>query len=203
MLPTLGETAKFTFISAFNKLDGIYTILSINTLNELLELGVSLVDTTYKEAEIADPENQYQTDLDTFKSDQIYKLKHIESEVVIYVPTSFNELVPDPNVKQYIQIGMGVDVGIFKDPTRIEWIKSQIAQALAAVAGVEKDPTLFEISTVWMTEAEYQVIEDERNSTIADVTNHYTDKQKLILENTRLRTQLAEYENTIKILSGG
>jgi len=198
MYPKVGETCNFSFITAFNSFDGIYLIKSINSLNELLELEVDLVENIYVPVGLT--ELDYQNDVPSIRSDDIYKLESVEDQSIIYMPQSFNELIPDPNVYEYLQLGFGVDIGIFDDQTKIEWIKDQIAQALQAVAGVEKEPSLFEIKSTWMTETEYQAIDDARQALITDVTNHYTDKQLLIEENTRLKTMISEYENTLKIL---
>lgn len=201
MYPSIGETAKYSFISAFQALDGIYTLNSVYTLDDLLELDISLVDTTY--AAVGLTENDYQAELDDFKDDDIFKLTHVTTADVIYIPVSFNLYIPNPNVKPYLKLGLGVEVGIYKEEDTINWIKEQIGQVLTAVAGVEKTPVLFEISKQWLTDGEYADVVAAREAVISLTSNHYVDKQKLIQENTRLKQLIDQYEATLINLSTG
>jgi hypothetical protein len=108
--------------------------------------------------------------------------------------------IPDLSIKAYQKIGIAVDIGIFKDPNKIIWIKNYIKEAIETVAGEEKSPKLFQIKKVWLTDDEYDTIEQERNTSIQATANHYTDKQALIRENARLRTIITKYEETLKLL---
>lgn len=198
MLPTTGETCLFTFKSTFTSLNGIYKVLSINTLDELIALGVDMVASSYEKVGLS--ETEYQEEVLLFKHERIYKLSHVTTSDVIYIPTSFFLTIPDPHIREYLHLGFAVNVGIFKDMNKIDWIKNQIGQALKAVAGVEKEPSLFELRSTWLTEAEFAVIESERNALISNTSNHYSDKQILLSRIARLNTIVAEYERTIKLL---
>lgn len=199
MYPKVGETCKFVFTEGFSSLDGIYTVISISSLQEWMDLDIDLFETTYEV--VGKTEVDLEEDLSILRSEDIYKLKHIETGQVIYVPMSFTYELPDPNIKVYQQIGLAVDIGIFEDPDKVQWIIDEIGQSLVAVAGVEKTPSLFEVNRVWMTEDEYDIIQQDRESTIQNTKNHFTEKQRLIEENTRLRTLVARYEDTLKALN--
>jgi hypothetical protein len=199
MYPKVGETCKYVFEERFSSLDGIYTVVSIASLQEWMDLSVDINKELYERVGLE--ELDYEADLSILRNEDIYKLKHITSEVIVYIPMSFNYEIPNPHINAYQQIGLAVDLGIFSDPDKINWIIEEISQSLTAIVGVEKTPSLFEINKTWMTEEEYNDIETDRNAIISGTTNHYTEKQALINENTRLRTMIAQYENTLKLLN--
>lgn len=199
MNPKINETCKFSFVNGFEALDGIYLVTGILSLDDILNLNISIVDSTY--AKVNKTLADYQIDVVEFKNDEIYKLVHVTTDDIIYMPTSFFRYTPDPNVFEYLKLAFAVNIGIFKDQTMIEWVQNKIKEELQAVAGIDNDPILFETESVWMTEDEYAIIESDRFALIGSISNHYTDKQALLLENQRLKTLVQKYEQTIKLLN--
>jgi hexokinase len=90
-----------------------------------------------------------------------------------------------------------MDIGIFDDIEKIDWIKNKISQELKAVMGIEKEPGLFEMESVWLTKSEYDQIVLARQALISNVSNHYTDLQKSLAEVLSLKNMLRYYEDTL------
>ena len=199
MWPNVGEVCKFSFIEAFNSLNGIYRVLSVNTLDELIALEVNITESTYLKVGLT--EEDYLLESPEYEDDKIYKLEHVETLDVIYMPLTYNLEIPDPNIMEYLKLGFAVDIGVFSDQEQIAWIQNQLSQILLSI-GVETSPTLFEIEPVWMTESEYDVLAADRAELKSGELTHYYDKEKLILENTRLKSIISYYETTYKTLFG-
>lgn len=196
MLPTVGEVCKFNLKPRFSDLSGIYRVLSIHMLTDLIDQGIDLFKSVYKRVGLS--ETDYETDYDEFKHQLFYKLQDVtDEENVIYLSSFFNASIPDPNVHEYLKLAFAVNIGVFDDVDKINWIKDQIQQSLAYITGDDVAPDLFELAPVWLTETEYEAIETERQNNISEVSNHFTDKLKLIEENNRLRALVASYEQTI------
>jgi hypothetical protein len=198
MYPKLKEICKFVFQDRFSNYNGIYEVASIATFNEWYDSGIDIFATLYEPVGLTKVE--YAADIDTLRNYSIYKLINLETKKLIYIPMEYTAEVPDPSVKTYQKIGIAVEIGIFKDPNKIIWIKNYIKEAIEAVSGTEKSPKLFQVKKVWLTDDEYTIIENERNISVQATTNHYTDKQALLRENARLRTIIAKYEETLKLL---
>jgi len=199
MWPTVGEVCKFVFVENFTLLDGVYMVLSINTLDELIDQDVDLVEYTWAKVELT--QEDYDIAVEELREDNFYKLSNVETEDIIYMPLLYMAEMPDPNIQRYLKLGFGVNIGIFADQDKIDWIKDQIAQVLLSI-GVEEETYLFEIEPVWLTEDEYVAIEEARAASTSGELTHYYDKEKLIEENTRLKTIVTAYENTYKTLFG-
>jgi len=195
MIPNVGETCKFVFKPIYSSLDGIYVVLNMAKLQTYIDDGVNIID-TYKKANL--DETQFETDYPNIKDSYFYKLQDVEDEEnIIYVTDYFYSKLPNPNVHEYMRLALVYDIGIYNDADKVDWIKNHIKQEILANTGIDIDPELYELSSVWMTEAEYDQIEENRQENITNVNNHYADKLKLIEEVNRLKALVNAYEQTI------
>lgn len=196
LLPSIGETCKFVFKTKYVSLNGIYKVTSKYTFEELVDQGIDLFKEVYDKIGLDQP--TYEADYDSFKDVSFVKLQSVtDEENITYITKSFLEKNPDPNVYPYLELAFAVNIGVFDNVSKIEWIKDQIKQNLAKVTGEEIEPDLFDLTEKWMTTAEYKVIDDARQANISNISNHYMDKEALLKENAKLKTLVKYYEQTI------
>ena len=91
-----------------------------------------------------------------------------------------------------------MNLGIFNDPELLSTIRNEIEQVLSSMLGVTNNTIIYTVKDKWMTTDEYKDIEDDRNSLISKVSNHYTDKLMLIREIDSLKTRIQYYEHILK-----
>ena len=197
MTPSVNETCKFSFADMFNTLDGIYTVTSIYSMDELRAIEVNLLDEIFKPLGI--DVAVYDTDTEKIESSSVFRLKHAMTSNIVYMPNCYFKTMPDPNVRRYMRLGLAVDIGIFDEPETVAWIKNQLFQVLESV-GVVSVPELFEVEYVWLTNDDYTDIKEARDSASSGPKTHFESKQELLAENTRLKTVIKNYETTMKAL---
>jgi len=186
-------TYKFFFIDGFDLLNGIYKVVKIYSYQELLDEALSLYDDLYKH--VGKTEEELETDITKYNKEPILKLVSVDdSTKVYYVPLAVLLYTPDLTVKPYSKIAIGVNVGPIADPEQISHIVQIIKESISKQFGVTNDPQLFNTGTVWLTDAEYAVIEADRKTAATEIINYYGENQKLRADIQKLKEQLAVYE---------
>ena len=197
MITTTNHVYFFTFKSVLNSLNGIYRVSALFSYPELVKMGVDLFKITYKEYGLSDI--VFNNDLETIRSGKIAKLTSVNDESkIIFIPEHLYDKVPDGSVQRYYQLGLAVNLGIFNDPELLSTIRNEIEQVLSSMLGVTNNTIIYTVKDKWMTTDEYKDIEDDRNSLISKVSNHYTDKLMLIREIDSLKTRIQYYEHILK-----
>lgn len=196
MVITPNHVYYFTFKTIFATLNAIYRVESITSYAELLANNIDIYKVTYQANGASD--DLFKTDLDTIRAGRIVKLKKITNEsVVIYIPEHLFDKIPDGSVQRYLKLGLVVKLGIFDNMEDLNVIKSEVDQIVEAMAGTSEQSTIFKVSDSWLTTAEYQAIETVRNANITQISNHFTEKQRLLKEIDSLKTKLKYYEDLL------
>jgi hypothetical protein len=175
--------------------NGIYRVLSILTFDKLVNSNIDLYNVTYKPVNIS--EEDYLDIISDIQDKDILELQKVDEDIVVYIPEYHIIKTPDINVKAYYKLGLAVNLGIFDDKDKLDWIKNEIEQTILHLTGINKSADFFTIKEVWMNEQEYQDIEDDRNSNITNRNTLYSDKLALQKQVTELQTLVNEYENLI------
>ena len=190
----------FTFKNIFSSLNGIYRVESISSYAELLKNNIDIYKLTYKEYGATD--DMFRTDLDKIRSGNIAKLVLITDEkVIIYIPEHIFDKVPDGSVQKYLKLGLVISLGIFDNAEDLNTIKDEVDQIVSSMIGIEDKTTIFTVNNVWMTSDNYKILDDNRNTAITRISNHFTDKRGLLKEIDSLKTKIAYYENLIKSIN--
>ena len=190
---------SFKFKSALSALDGIYKVISILSYDELVRLNIDLAATTYSPNSLDDV--AFEADMDQIRVGQIVKLESVnDANNVQYIPEHLFSEIPDGSIQKYLRLGLAVDLGTFDDADRVSTIKSEMEQTVAAMVGVNSKALIYTISDTWMSASDYQTIDNIRNVTITQVSNHFTDKMALQRQVDSLKTLIKYYEDTLKAL---
>lgn len=200
LTPNVGSTYKFKFKDAFSSLNGIYAVLKIMTYDECVadQIDLLAVYTSVGKTEI-----DYDNDLVTLRTDKILKLQSISTSSIYYIPMFLGDGEPNVNVRKYLHMALGVDLGVFDNADQVMYIKSTLQEFLDGGLGITSEPIITEITSkqVWLTEDEYSVLEAARTTRKNSVINVYTENIKLRKLLDTANTKIANYETTIKTLS--
>lgn len=200
----------FSFTSLFESLNGIYKILAIYSYDEVLNIDIDLYKETYEP--LAIDKEDYLSVINLIRGGRIYKLEQMNQdyETIRYVPESIISGIPDASVKKFFNLGLAVELGIFDNENMLTDLKTQIEEIVEAQTGSVEKTVVYSIEEKWMTIAEFEVIDQERKdhvfsesslytlSTAFLVRNNFTDKVALQIENDRLKTIIANYEELLK-----
>lgn len=201
-LPAAGATCAFTFTNEFTSLNGIYTVTSIQTFANALENGVNFLTSLYAPAGLT--QENYNADWQNYQNSQVLELTNVVApNAVIYAPAPIIALMPDPTVKQYTNLAIGMILGVFDqvfDEVKLQWLLDEVSQLVQSVTGVSNSAQFMSPSSVWMTEAAYKTLVAERQQNIHAVLTSYAALQAQIAINNQLKTIIAYYENTFKQL---
>lgn len=196
MIITPNHVYKFTFKSVFSALNNIYRVESITSYAELLSNNIDIYTVTYKANNATD--DAFKADLDTIRSGRIIKLVLITNEsTVIYIPEHLFDKVPDGTIQKYLKVGLAIQLGIFDNINDLNEIVDEVEQIIITKTGIANKTNIFKISDAWMTKSEYQIIDDTRKAAITRISNHYTDKQKLLQTVDSLKTKIKYYEDLL------
>lgn len=202
IVPSIETTAKFTFNSPFNVLDGIYTLTQLVSFSTAINDGVNFVDSLYAYTSYPDPDEAFATDWKLYQNDQVLKLVSIDDAAkIIYVPASLINEVPDPQIIKAHNLTLRVDLGLFRDPTTIAWIKSEIDDFVANSTGTTKTCHLFAPKTEYMTESEWQALEQDRLNRISELDLSSKTIVNLRKELDTANRKLRAYEEKIIAIS--
>lgn len=192
-----GYVYKFTFYSKLSIYDGIYKLTNIMSLDEIQDNAIDLYEFTFKPASYT--EEEYSAEVDNIKSSRILKLKKADdSSSTLYIPEYYIIKQPNVNVSPYQRLGIVCNLGIFNDPNVLLSYKKEIEELLLDRLGIDKKFVIYTIEEIWMTDDEYQQIEEERkqNKTLLK-TSVYHDKKELERKIQSLQTIIKEYEQLI------
>ena len=197
----LGWTYKFKFITDFNSLNDIYTVVKIYSYEEFLADGLTLVDlyTSVGKSE-SDLENDLLTEEFNYKSQEIYKLRNPEQyETVIYVPESIVSEVPSFNIKKYSNVAVAMNLGVYPGDEELTAVREIMSEHMVSQLGYADTPDLITISHVWLTDDEYKEEQAKREANKKCVINYFSECQRLIESNTHLNGIINNYEKLFKL----
>lgn len=199
LTPYVGTTYKLAFTNPFNVADGIYTVMKIMTYDEAIGDNVVL-NQIYIDAGKTDAD--YQNDIPTLRTDKILKIKSVSDEKLRYVPMSFLKYEPNANVKEYMRLVIGVDLGVFDNMNDVFYLKNTIQNLIDGGMGINNEPLIAAVNTtVWMTEEEYNQTVVSRESRKNTLINLYTENARLRKELDAANVKVAGYEKTLVALS--
>lgn len=199
LTPYVGTTYKLAFTNPFNVADGIYTVMKIMTYDEAIGDNVVL-NQIYIDAGKTDAD--YQNDIPTLRTDKILKIKSVSDDKLRYVPMSFLKYEPNANVKEYMRLVIGVDLGVFDNMNDVLYLKNTIQNLIDGGMGINNEPLIAAVNTtVWMTEEEYNQTVVSRESRKNTLINLYTENARLRKELDAANVKVAGYENTLIALS--
>lgn len=177
LLPYVNTVYQFRFTSGFAACDGIYKVLRVMTFDEMISDSINLVDLYTKVGKL---EEDYHKDAASLRTDKILKLEDVtNSENVLYIPNSFNLYEPNPDVQVYANLVLAVNLGMFDDPTQIEFAKNTIESIIDKGIGIKESTLLFSTKDVWMTVSDYKEHVRQRNARKAGLVNLYSETHKL------------------------
>lgn len=203
MIPSAGSTCRFEFIAKFSALNGIYRVRLVTTFNDSIASGVDYVKSLYEPAGL--DQSDFNTDYVSYKGNQVVILESIvDSTAVYYVPESIFSKVPDPTIREYYPIVMVVDLGVRKDSQKILPLIDQVKDLIQASLGTTDPVRLVtnEQNKVYLTDAEYQILEDARAANIEELVPLSIQLKQAVDNNQLLAAKIAAYEALLIQLGG-
>lgn len=163
----LGEVYKFNFITKFNSLTGIYRADSIIGYDSILENDVDLLETLYTPASLV--EADLVTDLpDLAQENFVILISVIDDTIVRTIPMSAILGYPEPDVYEYSQLILNIDLGTFSDNDMLQSIASMVDTKIKGLLGVPAETSLMTYGSEWMSQSDYQTMQANRAQVIAD-----------------------------------
>lgn len=197
--PYVGTVYKFTFISPFNSFNGIYKVLRIMTFDEVQSDQIDLSEIYTLSGKTVE---DYDNDAIELRKDRILKLEDINnSSSIRYIPMSFGETEPDPNVKKYATLALAVNLGVYDNKNQVAFVKDTIQSIVAKSLGVEDSVYLFTMRDVWMSVSEYNQKEAERIEKKESLINLYSEVLRLRKDLDSANTKISYYEDLLVKLS--
>lgn len=196
-IPYVGTVYHFTFVSPFNVLDGIYSVDQVLTYNETVDAGEDLLQLYIK---YGLTEADFNENINVLRSDKILKLTPIEKTddtVPLYMPSSLSRLEPDPNVKKYAQLALGINLGVYDNIEKVNFVKSTMESIIAKGLGVNESAYIFSIKDTWMTVEEYNKQENERVEKKNGLVNLYSEVLRLRKELDSANVKVKYYEDLL------
>ena len=229
---TLGQIYRFSFVKDFEQLGysndpdskyhsvycGVYRVDKILSYKDVLSSGIDVYNNLY--APIGVPKTVYDQDEPTFQNTMFYKLVDPRNEdIVIYIPLSFVDGVPDGSIARYDKLILGINLGVFSDLEMITDMIMMITDLLEVKYGIKADGTQFPLDKelvqinryddVYLTTEEYNSINDARQNVIDEAPGDLllnklfkSEMNQLLTENTSLKSKLDAYETAIKNIKG-
>lgn len=192
-----GKVYKFEFDALIETINGVYRLMNLMTLDDIIDTDIDLFKHTYEPLNII--EADYITTVQNHLQEAlILKLQSVTDTTKIYfIPIFLLVNQPVVNINPYLRLGLAVNLGIFNDSTRLEWIKNEIQAMLQAKAGIVKEAAIFATDETWLTESEYQAIETTRQNLINNTTSIYKANEDLTNTISNLQALIADYEALI------
>jgi len=188
-----GVTYKLTFISGFEELTGLYTVLKVLSNDEMVSDGLSILETY---TTVGKTESEFLAAKPEYAERTFLKIQSIADETVIYyISELMLEYVPDFSAKPYYNLGLTVHLGAFKSEDDLIGITTDVKNMLAITYGCNEDPVLFTHGNPeWLVDSEYDIIETNRDLLKEVVVNDKVLINRLSAENTVLRQRVADLE---------
>ena len=165
MIPSVGSTCLFEFISKFETLNGVYRVRSETTFMDSISAGVDFFKNLYAPAGLTQVD--YTADYGSYKKDRVVILESVvDNTVVYYAPESVFGKVPDPTIREYFPLVLAVDLGVQKNTQAIlplvEFVEDKIRDSLGTTNPVKiiTDPN----NRVYLTDAQYATLEAAREA---------------------------------------
>lgn len=196
--PQLGSVCKFTFVTRFSALNGVYKVVSLTTYEATVAAGIDYAAGLYTPAGL--DSSQYQTDASSYAGQEVIVVQPPNNTALTYyIPLSLIALVPDPTVSRYDDIYLSVHIGMFKDPDTYAWVKGQIEDILSSVTGQTLQGQWLANSkkSQYLTEAEYDALDAERQANIKAVKPLSVIIQDQLTQITKLQALVAALEQTV------
>lgn len=195
MIVQLNWRYKFNFVPPFDSYNGIYNVTKIYSFEELIQDRIDLSQ-LYSAANIAD---QYDEDLPLIRVEPIYKLINVRDENnVVFIPQCLIAFEPDATVKKYYNSVVTWNISAFADKEQLEAANDVVSQLIERLFGTEEPPVIIDIGVLWLTDQEYEAIENERKTKKDAAFNWFSENQRILLENEALKVKCTELENIIK-----
>lgn len=202
-LITVGFVYRFSFVTKFSSLDGVYEVVKIYAFDELLKDNKNLFDLLYAPLHLTSEE--YNRDVEQYRYDRILKLVSVENQdVVVYAPESIMNEFPVYTVSRRSKLVLAINLGIYDDADSqtLESLKSQILQYMSTSYGVAETPGVFSIKSVYLTDLEYEQVVAARKQIATKVLNWFSENKKLQEIIADLQGKITMYESYIKKLLG-
>lgn len=228
----LGKIYRFTFVKDFEKLGysrdpdseyhdvycGVYRVDKILSYKDVLSYGIDVYNNLY--APIGVPKDVYNKDEPSFQNTMFYKLVDPRNEdIVIYMPLSFVDGVPDGSIARYDKLILGINLGVFSDLEMVTDMIMILTELLEVRYGIKADGKQFpadkelvkinRYDDIYLTTEEYESINQARQEVIDDTPGELlinklfkTEMDQLIAENDSLKVKLAAYEKAIENIKG-
>lgn len=190
-----GVTYKLTFITGFEELDGLYTIMQLLS-NEEMVINEYTVEDTY--TELGKTEDEFIVDKPTYFNNIYVKIRSIENDKIYFISELMLENIPDFSAKKYYNLGLLVDLGIYGHQDDLSGITLTIRNLLETNYGITTNPIVMTHGKdVWLTDTEYNIIKTTRESNKGTIENPYTVIQNQLTELTSLRQRVLALENLL------
>ncbi len=188
-------TYKFSFVSDFSSLDGVYTVKKIYAYVELLDDNLSLLP-TYEA--VGKTQADLENDVNMYRTQEIYKLVHPEDETIIwYIPEGLFSTVPNYNVKKYSDFAIALRVGIYPDEDKLIYVQNVLQQQLSAMLGFTNGPDIISVGEKWLTDEEYKDAVADREQAAKTVVNYFSENIELRKQIDHLKDRCNAYEEII------
>lgn len=190
-----GVTYKLTFITGFEELDGLYTVMQLLS-NEEMVINEYTVEDTY--TELGKTEDEFIVDKPTYFNNIYIKIRSIENDKIYFISELMLENIPDFSAKKYYNLGLLVDLGIYGHQDDLSGITLTIRNLLETNYGITTNPIVMTHGKdVWLTDTEYNTIKTTRESNKGIIENPYTVIQNQLTELTSLRQRVIALENLL------
>jgi hypothetical protein len=197
MSVAIGNTYGFKFKTGFDSLNGIYTITHGLSWDSLLLEEIDLFATLYE------PAGKLQGDLDTDIADlsleSFYRLVNVEDESIVYMPRSYINGIPVPDVFKYQRLMLSVDLGLYDDPDTLVTLRTSVAQVLEGQLGTTTDVNVVIYGSKWLTEGDYEQLAEARALARTGVVNYYSEVLKKDIELAKQSARIVALEEIVRL----
>jgi hypothetical protein len=199
----IGYVYKFTFKPLLSFYDGIYKVLSYLSIEEMRNIGVDLFKETFEPLSIS--QEDFNSEFEIFYTQQnsnIIKIQNVNDiSKVVYIPEYYISKIPSINIKPYQRLGLTVNLGVFDDIEEISLIKQEINDILYTKVGISSNTIVFSVEEKWLTDDEYELIDQARQDNISNLSTIYSDNIELTKTISQLQSLINAYEDIILTLS--
>lgn len=188
-----GITYRLTFVTGFESLNGLYTVLKLLSHEEMLAEELSILD-FYTAA--GKTEDEFTADKLEYVSGAYVKIQSAIDETIVYYTSSLLlAYIPDYSAKPYNKLGLAIDIGTYRDEEELTGLTDAIKSFLTNRYGIISDPKIFAHDVKqWLTDLEYDTILADRLINKTTVVNEHMLVNQLTIENASLRAKLADLE---------
>lgn len=199
-LISAGWTYEFQFTKKFSEYNGPYTIAKIYSWAEVVNDQLSLYELLYAPLNI--PETEYNEDIKTYMQESVYKLVSPVSGKIVYAPESILDALPIYPVKEYQRLVLFIPLGVYDSVEGLDYLMQQVADEVRGALGISAEPKLTTTGKVYLTESDYNALEDGRKARTDRVLNWFSAFRRLQEENAKLKAQVQGYQEMLNKLIG-